>query len=94
MNDALHDIPTFSEFQQKERETMRTYRFALLAMTLYTSIKITGLVCATLIILQSPRNWPSLGIGGILFLATLIARFEFNPQSKKGAQKHVNNTPE
>lgn len=76
------EIPTFAEFQQKERESKRTLLFALLAMTLYTSLKITGLVCATLIILQNTPDWQYLAVGAILFLAILAARFEFNPAHK------------
>lgn len=76
------DIYTFAE-HQKEKESKRNLLFALLAMTLYTSIKLTGLVCATLIILQNQRDWQFLTVGAILFLATLNARFEFNPTPKK-----------
>lgn len=87
---AFENIPTFTEFQQKERESKRNLLFALLAMTLYTSLKITGLVCATLIILQNTPDWQYLAVGAILFLATLAARFEFNPAHKaKKEQPHV-----
>lgn len=79
------DIYVFAE-HQKERESKRNLLFALLAMTLYTSLKITGLVCATLIMFSGLKD--ALYIGGLLFVITLAARFEFNP-NKKETQPHV-----
>lgn len=76
------DIYVFAE-NKKEEESKRNLLFALLAMALYTSLKITGLVCATLIILNNPNAYQYLAVGAILFLATLTARFEFNPSKKE-----------
>lgn len=71
----FEDIPTFREYLASEERSQTESRrqwFVISAMLLYTVIRVTAFVCATVIALQG-----NIWIGAALFALSLFMQFQF-----------------